>query len=72
MKVKLQTIFAHPVHGCAGPGEIIEVDEMTAQALIEGRYADHVPHRPFPGQRESAALATVETAVQPKASRKQR
>lgn len=70
--VKLRTIFAHPVHGCAGPGEIISVDDQTAQALIEGGYADEVTPRPKPASRESAAVSTPETAMQSKAVRKTR
>jgi len=72
MNVKLRTIFAHPAHGCAGPGEIIDVDEQTAQALIEGRYADEVNPRPKAIPRESAAVSTPETAMQPKPSKKSR
>lgn len=72
MKVKLRTIFAHPVHGCAGPGEIINLDEQTALALIEGRYAEEVTPRPKPPTPESAAVSTPETAMQPKAVRKPR
>ena len=72
MNVKLRTIFAHPAHGCAGPGEIITVDDQTAQALIEGRYADEVNPRPKPAPRDSAAVSTPETAMQPKPSKKPR
>lgn len=72
MKVKLRTIFAHPAHGCAGPGEIIEVDEQTARALIDGRYADGVTPLQKPSDRESAAVSTPETAMHPKAARKPR
>ena len=72
MKVKLRTIFAHPAHGCAGPGEIIDLDDQTALALIQGRYADEVTPRQTPPARESAAVSTSETAMQPKASRKTR
>lgn len=72
MKVKLRTIFAHPAHGCAGPGEIIDLDEQTALALIEGRYADEVNPRPTTPARESAAVSTPETAMHPKAARKSR
>lgn len=72
MNVKLRTIFAHPAHGCAGPGEIITVDDQTAQALIEGRYADEVNPRPKVAPRESAAVSTPETAMQAKSSKKAR
>jgi hypothetical protein len=72
MKVKLRTIFAHPVHGCAGSGEIIELDETTAKALIAERYADAVSPRPLPGKRESAAVSTPETAMSAGVARKTR
>lgn len=63
--VKLRTIFAHPAHGCAGPGQIIHVDHETAKALIDGRYADEVDPHPQTVQRESAAVRQPETAMQP-------
>lgn len=72
MNVKLRTIFAHPAHGCAGPGEIITVDEQTALALIDGRYADEVDPRPKAIPRESAAVSTPEKAMHPKPSKKPR
>lgn len=72
MNVKLRTIFAHPAHGCAGPGEIIDLDEQTARALIEGGYAEEVTPRPKPPIRESAAVSTPETAMHSRAARKPR
>lgn len=70
MKVRLRSIFAHPAHGCAGPGSLIEVDEATARQLIAGRFAD--AHDPLPDKIESQAMATPETAMQPRAVRKPR
>lgn len=73
MKVKMRTIFAHPAHGCAGAGEIIDLDETTALALIAERYADAVtPRGPVSPMRESAAVSTPEKAMKPNPGKKSR
>lgn len=76
VKVIMVTTIAHPVHGCAGPGQTISVDEETAKALLAGRYAKAFPPaassaRPSAAP-EGAAQTQPETAMQPKASRKSR
>lgn len=64
----MHTTLAHPVFGCAGPGDTITVDEKTGRDLIAGRFADLVSEP----VRESAALKTPEKAVISKATLKSR
>jgi len=48
MKVKLNTIMAHPTLGCAEPGAILDLPETAAKELIEAGAAEAVGPRPLP------------------------
>jgi hypothetical protein len=39
MKVLLQAVFGCPARGCAQPGQVLDVDEAEAVAMVAGRYA---------------------------------
>lgn len=59
MKVKLKTIYAHPIHGAANPGQMINLPDAEAKGLIAGGYAEVVKDDP-----------KVETADRPGAPEK--
>jgi hypothetical protein len=42
MRLKLNTIMAHPRFGCFEPGAILELDEADAKPLLESGLADPV------------------------------
>lgn len=44
MKVKLNTIFAHPKYGCAEPGQVLDLPDAEANALVEAGAAEAVGH----------------------------
>lgn len=48
MRVKMNTIMAHPLYGCAHPGDVIDLPDELAKALLEGGNADptQASHRP--------------------------
>lgn len=53
-KVKLLTIYAHPVKGCFRPGNTIEVDETEGNDLVSGGYAEWVEGQVVIEQKEKA------------------
>lgn len=52
-KVKLLTIYAHPVKGCFRPGNTIEVDETEGNDLVSGGYAEWVEGQVVIEQKET-------------------
>jgi hypothetical protein len=59
MRIKLRTLMAGP-KGVARPGEIIDVDQETAGALIAGRHAWLVDDEP---RIETTSIEPEETAM---------
>ena len=62
MKVKLKTIMAGPGGGC-DPGSEIDVDKKTADALIDGGFAQAI-------EPEAAVIAPQEKAVKPRVAKR--
>ena len=56
MKIRLKTIMAGP-GGSAGPGDVVDVPDDEASALIEGGYATAVDE-PTPAPKKLARRAT--------------
>lgn len=73
MKVKLRTLYCGP-RGSFQPGQTVDFDEASAQALIAGGYGEAsgpaASPRPAPAEVETAALTPPRTAVHPKPARK--
>ena len=82
MKVRMRTLAAGP-GGVLRPGQVVDLPEKQARALIQGGYAEEVipsdvergeraGARPAPTEavRETAVLEVEEQAVTPKGTRK--
>ncbi|MFM2345357.1 MAG: hypothetical protein RL654_110 [Pseudomonadota bacterium] len=57
MKIRLKTIMAGP-GGSAGPGDVVDVPDDEAAALIEGGYASAVDE-PTPAGKKPARRAAA-------------
>lgn len=57
MKIRLKTIMAGP-GGAAGPGDVVDVPDDEASALIEGGYATAVDE-PAPAGKKPARRAVA-------------
>lgn len=81
MKIKMTTLAAGPA-GVLRDGEVYDLPEVEAQALIDGGYAEAVAESAEPVVEEAASLdaevletadvpvAPVETAVKPRPRKK--
>ena len=72
MRIEMITQMAGP-DGNASPGQIIDVDPQTAQALADGGYAvivDNPAKVEQPPVIETAAMEPQEKAVMPKARKR--
>lgn len=63
MRIKMNTIMAHPKHGVAQPGEIIDLPEADAAPLLKGGHANPVT------QKTSPAAVPVRNFQQSKSGR---
>jgi hypothetical protein len=69
MQIRMRTLSAGP-SGTRHPGEIVDVSEAEAAALVAGGYAE--PVAPFPGRSEiqSASVNPPENAALPRPRRR--
>jgi hypothetical protein len=52
MRIKLETVMAHPTLGVANPGDIIDLPDEDAEVLIEAGQAEFAAE----GERSPAAV----------------
>ncbi len=82
MRIKMNTFMAHPKHGVARAGQVIDLPDADAKPMLEGGHADPVdqkikpaavpvsapPIRPIGDGGETASVeGAPETAMQTKA-----
>jgi hypothetical protein len=48
MRIKMNTTMAHPKHGVAHAGQIIDLPEAAARPMLEGGHADPVDQKVKP------------------------
>lgn len=63
MRVRMRTVYAG-ASGCAGAGQVIDLPEAEARALMAGNYASAVETAEAPAP-EAAITQPAETAVVP-------
>jgi hypothetical protein len=64
MRVRMRTIFAHPVHGVAHPGQEIDLPPAMAEDLTERGFADPVIAAAQARAPEAVTASPEETEVQ--------
>jgi len=62
MKIKMNTFMAHPKHGVAKPGEVIDLPEAVARELLAGGNADPVEQKIKPA---ATAVAAEPAGIRP-------
>ncbi len=60
MRIKMNTTMAHPKHGVAHAGQIIDLPEAAARPMLEGGHADPVDQKVKP-----AAVSVAEPPIRP-------